>query len=622
MGRYNFAPQLPKKKRINGRIKDSIEDPHKCLKFFVVKPFPRLEGTIHQMPMKTSVGELRRLVLELSNRSGTTIKDIKLKINHPRFLMVGEQDDLDAEFPLCLEAQQNNKINARCGNGNDSNILINSNNSIFTFPKDIKIEGGSTLLWPLWLHTGEAGNISLSISIYYETEMPSEHMTYRTLRMHYDVQVVPSLDISVHIIPCPSKLQDFLLRLDILNQNTSETFWLRQISCVGMQWKLASLLPSSFDISASDNSNPSALSTAYLSASVCPSQLLPAGQALSLFFKLMDSKSSTSNVLRSFNDCQQFNSDVRLGPPSSSEPLIDIAAGPLSKFHLEERVAQKNSRQSSSYSDASYIQTQQYGTVDLILTAEQQDEAGSRGLDHLTDVRRITSHHICNCSVTSDCPIWWLMEGPKTVIHDFSTLPFCEIKFYLTIRNCSTESISVKIETSDNGLKLGETSETVQASATQTQSGWHDVSLETDDTGKVISDPGQGPSIISSNELSEFQTVGPCFPFMWCALSCANIKELGSWSSFTVPLSISVFAPGIYDLSNYRLMWKLHPDMNGPCSKLEVTSTFSADRFDNFHRPLPNIQDETNRSSANATERIFSGIALGHPFLLTVLQSS
>ncbi|XP_057823878.2 uncharacterized protein LOC131036088 isoform X2 [Cryptomeria japonica] len=561
MVRCDFVSEIPMKKRTKGRIKDSMEHPHKCLNFSVLQPLPRLEGTIHQMPTRTSVGELRRLVLELSNRSATTIKDTKLKINHPRFLIVGNLEDLDAEFPFCLETQQNDKIDAIRGNGNDSDIMTNSSNFIFTFPKDFKIEGGSTILWPLWLHTGEAGNVSLNISIYYETEKALEQMTYRTLRMHYDVQVVPSLDLSVHIIPCPSKLQEFLLRLDILNQNNSESFWLRQISSVGMQWKLASLQPSSFDINACDNNSElSAPNTAYLSASVCPSQLLPPGQALSLFFKLM------------------------------------------------------KLRQDSSYSDTPEVQVQEYGVVDLILTAEQQDEAGSFRLDNMSDIQRITSHHICNCSVASHCPIWWIMEGPKSVLHDFSSVTFCEIKFYLSIRNCSNESISIKIETSDNRPKLSQASESVQASAMQTQSGWHDVSLETDGMGKAISDPVQGPSIISSNELSEFQTLVPCCPFMWCSLSSTNIKELGSWLSVTVPLSISVFAPGIYDLSNYRLIWKLHPDINGLSTKLGAGSMLSANRFDSFHHPLPNIQNEMETAS--------SGVAMGHPFLLTVLQSS
>eukprot|EP01018_Ginkgo_biloba_P005816 Gb_19012 [translate_table: standard] len=631
MGRCDFAPQSPKKKRIKGRNKDSAEyPPHQRLKFAVLKHLPRLEGTIHRVPVKANVGELRRLVLELSNRSGATIKNMKLKINHPRFLIAGELEDLDAEFPVCLEAQEKNKIHVRWPNDDNSDMKAVSGNTIFSFPKDVSLEGGSTLLWPLWLHTGEAGTLSLSISIYYETETPSEDMNYRTLRLHFNVQVLPSLDISVNITPCPSKLQEFLLRLDILNQNISESFWLRQVSSVGMQWKLASLLPSLLEnINANeDGTGSNAINTAYLSASVSPSQLLPSGQALSLFFKLVDStRFTTLEVSGNPVYSKQYNSDVRLGPPSSSEPLIDIASGPLSKFHIEERIVQKtslvqNSRQCSNDSDSPSTVTQEYGSVDLILIAEQQDEAGNLRLEDLPDAQRISSHHICHCSVKSLCPIWWIMEGPKTVVHDFSSLSFCEIKFCLTIRNCSDVTASIKIETFDNGSVTGQTSDVAHLSAaSRNQVGWHDISLETDDTGKPISEPGQGSSIISSNEFPEFHTIVPCSPFMWCSLSSKKITEVGAWSSATVPLSLSVFAPGVFDLSNYRLLWKLHPDENYPQTKREVRSPPTA-RGDSFHVPRLSSEKDTSTYSAEGTKGPSSGMGLGHPFLLTVLQTT
>jgi len=55
--------------------------------------------------------------------------------------------------------------------------------------QDTTILGGTTFSWPLWFHTALPGNISLYISIYYEMESCSSDMMYRTLRMHYDVEV-------------------------------------------------------------------------------------------------------------------------------------------------------------------------------------------------------------------------------------------------------------------------------------------------------------------------------------------------------------------------------------------------------------------------------------------------
>lgn len=78
-------------------------------------------------------------------------------------------------------------------------------------------------------------------------------------------QVLPSLDASFLITPCPSRLHDFIVRMDIVNRTNSYSFCLQQLSCVGEQWEISSLRTHAF---------------------ICPSQVLFAGQALSCFFKL------------------------------------------------------------------------------------------------------------------------------------------------------------------------------------------------------------------------------------------------------------------------------------------------------------------------------------------------
>lgn len=105
------------------------------------------------------------------------------------------------------------------------------------------------------------------------------------------MQVLPSLKIGVQISSSPLQLQQFLLRLDIENKHPSESFWLRQVSCAGNQWSLAPLPPPLVD-GHQENEAAESVRAVFLSASVCPSQLLPASQNLSLFFKLLVSSLS------------------------------------------------------------------------------------------------------------------------------------------------------------------------------------------------------------------------------------------------------------------------------------------------------------------------------------------
>lgn len=78
-------------------------------------------------------------------------------------------------------------------------------------------------------------------------------------------QVLPSMEVSYKISPCPLRLHEFLVRMDILNRTSLERFCVHQLSCIGNHWEISLL-----------HSND----TAYLSEN------LLGGQSMSCFFKL------------------------------------------------------------------------------------------------------------------------------------------------------------------------------------------------------------------------------------------------------------------------------------------------------------------------------------------------
>lgn len=57
--------------------------------------------------------------------------------------------------------------------------------------QDKLLEGGSTELWPLWLHTRQPGTLSLNSIIYYESDITDAGLKYRTVRMSESIQVFP-----------------------------------------------------------------------------------------------------------------------------------------------------------------------------------------------------------------------------------------------------------------------------------------------------------------------------------------------------------------------------------------------------------------------------------------------
>ncbi|BFG38453.1 hypothetical protein CerSpe_247270 [Prunus speciosa] len=521
-------------KMIRKRVQKAKHPHSDNLKFVVVKSVPKLEGVIHPLPKRAYVGDLRNLVLELRNKSEFAVKNLKMKISHPRFLNIGKRESLNAEFPACLEKT----------NSDHSGVPANptdASHSMFLFPEDTIIQGETPLLWPLWFRAAVPGNISLCITIYYEMGDISSTMRYRTLRMHYNLQVLPSLDVSFQISPCPSRLQEFLVRMDVVNKTSSESFQVHQLSSVGHQWEISLLQPVD---------------------AIFPSQSLMAHQALSCFFMLKNhGKPSTSEDEISSHFRLQ-GTDVRLGTQGSSEPLFDIASSPLADFHHCERLHQEILHKGDT------------STVDFILISRplknDNNPVGS-------DPPHLFSHHACHCSTASTSSISWLVDGPRTIYHDFSA-PFCEINLSMTLFNSSDVVASVHINTLDSSTSdnLNDATPVQPATSSDNQEGWHDLSLVTDI--KVTSD-------VLKVRTSKSTPVESVSPFIWSGSSSTRV-QLEPMSRTEIPLQVSVFSPGTYDLSNYVLHWNLL---------------------------LSN--DQGNRDSRS------SGKCQGYPYYLTVLQS-
>ncbi|KFK25856.1 hypothetical protein AALP_AA8G171200 [Arabis alpina] len=524
VGVHYFQSVPVKAKSAKGRRKNKLT-PTDALKFLVIKSLPRLEGSIDRLPEKLYAGDLRHLVLELKNKSEFPIKNLKMKISHPRFVSPGNhEEELTTEFPDCLKK------------GLEQNIVqreTNRTSSIFTFPKDVSLQGDRSLRWPLWLRAAIPGTISLYFTIYYEMENVSSVMKYRTLRMHYNLQVLPSLETSFEITPSPSRLQEFLVRMDIVNRANKDCFQIQQLSTVGCRWGISLL--QSVD-------------------TILPSKSLLAGQALSCFFMIKDCRKSGTEEEETVSLPPSLT-DVKLFTQDDDEKLFDIVNSPLASFHESERSCQGASDQSSP------------NTVDFILISRLAKSSDPSAVPNLPE---ILSHHSCHNNIRSSSPLSWSLDCPQTINHNFAT-SLCEIKLKLIIRNTSNGLSSVTIETIDC---LPDTAAPTPSSGNQ--SGWRYVPSVTEEM-KVTSD------VMGSRLDKPPSSMESSPPFIWSGLSSTKV-QIQPLSTAEIPLQISVFSPGIYNLSSFKLNWEI---------------------------------SEHEKASLSAS----SGTCQGYPYYLTVLQS-
>ncbi|TYH47226.1 hypothetical protein ES332_D11G396700v1 [Gossypium tomentosum] len=524
----------PVNRVVRGRRKQ--HSPSSDLKFLVIKSLPRLQGFIHSLPEKTYAGDLRPLVLELSNQSKSPVKNLKMKISNPRFLYAGNQKELNADFPACLKKKMNVEKSGRHANVNKT--LQN----LYHFPEDISVQEETSLSWPLWFHAAVPGNIPLYITIYYEMEGVSSIMKYRTLRMHYNLQVLPSLDVSFQLSTRPSRSQEFLLRMDVVNKTSSECFQVHQLSSVGQQWEISLLQPVD---------------------SILPSQSLFAGQSLSCFFMLKDRRRSSTSE-DSIPSLSHIQSDVRLGPQDNSEAFFDVSSSPLADFHDCERSSRGMSSQGCEYK------------VDFVFITQLL----KGNSDSSSNTPLVFSHHACDCSPSSMSPISWLVDGPRTIQHNFSAPP-CEVNLKMTITNSSDAIASVHINTFDSPSSNNQLiNDATTSQPPEHQSGWSEIPIVNDT--KIITTEALTTRVPKSLSLESVPQ------FIWSGTSSTKLV-LQPRSTAEIPLQICVFTPGIYDLSNYILNWNLTP-----------------------------VNDGENQGEANKS----SGVCQGYPYYLSVLESN
>ncbi|XP_057525663.1 uncharacterized protein LOC130805064 isoform X2 [Amaranthus tricolor] len=490
------SEQLKKKNANRRKPKQSNGDE---LTFLVIKSLPRLEGVIRALPKKSYHGELQHLVLELKNNSNFPVKNLKVRISHPRVLALGSEEALNLDFPGFLLKDKSETH----GHATQSTEMA----SFFQFPEDFVIQGEEPVLWPVWFRAALPGMISVYIIVYYEMGDVSSVLRYRTLRMCHSFEVLPSLDVSFHVSRCPSGLQEFLVHMDLVNKTSSQSFEIYQLSCLGDQWDITMLQPVNI-----------------------PSPIM-AGQSLSCFFKLQNGRMVTISKDEVISHCDNRGSHVKLGTAVYKEDLFDISSSPVVDFHRHERLHEVKSHQRLTE------------TVDFILISHPHtSDTSTESADH----SRIFSHHACLCRVGSNGPLCWMMEGPRTVHHDFDK-SFCEINLKMSIHNSLDAEVSVHIDTNNSVSSASQSSNSTGVSA-DTKHGWHDVSL----TGEAKTNA----DTLGSTQYDKQMPVESTPPFIWCGSSATRVK-LPPLSDIEVPVQICVFAPGTYNISNCLLHWEL-----------------------------------------------------------------
>jgi hypothetical protein len=210
----------------------------KSLIFTVTPPMPLLDVVSHSKPGSVYAGETSKIILEINNKGNSTLKNLKLAMNHNSLIYIGSPEMINDDLYDIKKSNnilENNEINNKLVEVKVYDILLPLLND-----GTRGLESGTTTLIPIWIHYSQIGKISQRFLFNYYSEVNNQSYS-RSLKYIINVQVLPSLRINAFTRKSSSKLNEFILGIEIENLLNDASINLQQISINSPMWKMKNI---------------------------------------------------------------------------------------------------------------------------------------------------------------------------------------------------------------------------------------------------------------------------------------------------------------------------------------------------------------------------------------------
>ncbi|KAJ3070601.1 Trafficking protein particle complex 8 [Podochytrium sp. JEL0797] len=206
------------------------------LTFTVTSPMPVLDLMFHTFPDVLLSGQVERTVLEVQNKGVRGLKNLKVKLSHASFFVVGKAEEIECpayaskprESPTSRESVTTpNRIT-------DTSIVDISLPGSTSTTTGILAPGTTTLL-PVYLRGDKIGKHTFRFLFCYQSEDDNDKIGYRKLQYSLTCNVYPSLKINAFTRPSTSRLDEFVLGIEVENLQAGN-LTLRQFSSVSPVW--------------------------------------------------------------------------------------------------------------------------------------------------------------------------------------------------------------------------------------------------------------------------------------------------------------------------------------------------------------------------------------------------
>ncbi|TPX46164.1 hypothetical protein SeMB42_g03809 [Synchytrium endobioticum] len=244
--RYNLFESIPmyrpfdkRGRRLNDSLlqrTSQIYAPDNSLKLAVTAPMPLVDVVFHSFPPELLLGEVVKVIMEVTNKGNRGLIDLKVKMSHPSFMYIGNNDQMElSAYPSCTD---------EIGWITVPNALLNPSAVSVQLPTTNAATGenvlgpNSTTLIPIWLRGEHVGRHTFRFLFSYRSEDSNDKIGVRTSRLSMTADVIPSLRLDAFTRPSPRSLNDFVVGVEIENMHPQYDLELCQMTCSGRLWQL------------------------------------------------------------------------------------------------------------------------------------------------------------------------------------------------------------------------------------------------------------------------------------------------------------------------------------------------------------------------------------------------
>ncbi|RUP46788.1 ER-golgi trafficking TRAPP I complex 85 kDa subunit-domain-containing protein [Jimgerdemannia flammicorona] len=265
---HTFHPFHKHGKRLNDKAENRfnrVYAPDRSLDLHVTSPMPLLDVTFNSFPEVLFSGEVVQAVLEINNKGERGLTDLRAKMSHPSFFVIGKEEALGKPI---YEGMANPSDSCHADEYELDNELFNPSvvpvlphhtEDLPTMKQHV-LAPGTTMRLPVWVRGDRIGKHVFRFLFTYQSEEDNNAISYRTLRCSKTTQVLPSLKINAFTRPSTKGLNEFILGIETENLQTVAEFELSQLSAASPSW-VASPVTLNADPKFQDNSHMSVVIT-------------------------------------------------------------------------------------------------------------------------------------------------------------------------------------------------------------------------------------------------------------------------------------------------------------------------------------------------------------------------